>query len=117
MEYYKMISMLMIGMTLFSDCVSGVPQQAGSETCECGYVKRLRPPCQRPLQDGHADQRIASIHVFNTMAILYAVSGSDQLHQKRSDDRCGEYPQHSDHSGDHVSETAFCHRCLSWHCQ
>lgn len=82
-EYYKMISMLMIGMTLFLIVSVVYPNKLSlrPESVDTSNVFGLLVSFL--YRTDTPTNVLPSIHVFNTMAICYAVNGSDELRERK----------------------------------
>jgi membrane-associated phospholipid phosphatase len=82
-EYYKMISMLMIGMTLFLIVSVVYPNKLDLRPASVDTSNVFGLLVSGLYRTDTPTNVLPSIHVFNTMAILYAVNGSDQLRKKK----------------------------------
>lgn len=82
-EYYKLIAMLMTGMTIFIVVSVVYPNKLMLRPSEIPQNDIFAMLCRTLYASDTPTNVLPSIHVFNSMAMCYAVNGNRQLRKKK----------------------------------
>lgn len=82
-EYYKLISMLMIGMTIFIVVSLVYPNKLDLRPAEVEGNDIFAALCRYLYRTDTPTNVLPSIHVYNSMAVCYAVNGNSDLKKRK----------------------------------